>query len=176
MKQTKRKNSSGNSVLAVLVLLLFAPLWLPLLVLWSVFYLGSFVCLHLAVWILWLPRSKRLLFVYSDSPVWHDYYEEHITPRIQKQAVILNWSRRKKWSFRQFIAASVFRLFGGGREFNPLAVVFRPFRLGKVFRFFQPFRDLKRGRPEELARMELDFFNYLSAQGTKPSPGSASEY
>jgi hypothetical protein len=169
MKQTKRKNSNGNSVIAVFVLLLLAPLWLPLLVLWSVFYLGSIVCLHLAVWTLWLPRSKRLLFIYSDSPVWQNYIQERIIPQIQDQAVILNWSRRKKWSYRQFLAVAVFRHFGGRREFNPLAIVFRPFRLGRVFRFYQPFHDFKRGHPESLVRVESDFFGYLSPNGLRPN-------
>ena len=148
-------------LIAPLVFLLLAPLWIPALVLWFLFFLASRLCLHLAVWMLWLPRNKRLLFVYSDSPIWQAYIEAHILPRIQEQAVILNWSERRQWSARHTLAAAVFRHFGGHNEFNPMAVVFRPLRRGRVFRFFQPFRDLKRGKPEHLARVETEFFHYL---------------
>lgn len=55
----------------------------------------------------------------------------------------------------------VFRHFVGAREFNPLAVVFRPFRPARVFRFWQPFREWKHGKPDSLARLEGELFAYL---------------
>ena len=160
MKPNKPKHD-GNHPIAVTLALVLAPIWIPLLVLWLLFYLASFICLHLAVWTLWLPRSKRLLFVYSDSPIWQAHIETHILPRIREQAVILNWSQRRQWSSRRSLAVAVFRHFGGYREFNPMAVVFRPFRLRRTFRFFHPFHDLKHGKPDSLARVEADFFQYL---------------
>jgi hypothetical protein len=36
------------------------------------------VLLHLIVWVWWLPHGQDVLFVYSDSPVWHDYIEAEI--------------------------------------------------------------------------------------------------
>ena len=36
-------------------------------------------------------------------------------------------------------------------DFNPLAVVFRPLRLARRFRFYQPFREFKHGKPEAQA-------------------------
>jgi len=58
--------------LAVVVAVVFSPIWIPFIVLWLVFYVLASICLYLAVWLLWLPRSKNILFVYSDSPIWSE--------------------------------------------------------------------------------------------------------
>lgn len=161
MKSKEHRRDARTVIAAILIFLLLAPLWIPALVLWVLFYLASRLCLHLAVWMLWLPRNKRLLFVYSDSPIWQTHIETQILPSIRDQAVILNWSQRKQWSVRHTLAVAVFRHFGGRYEFNPMAVVFRPLQLGRVFRFFQPFKELKHGKPESIARVETEFFHYL---------------
>ena len=67
------------------------------------------------------------------------------------------------------LAVAVFRHFGGRREFNPMAIVFRPFRFRTIFRFFRPFHDLKRGKLEPLARIENELFQYLRFD----APGNA---
>ena len=51
---------------------------------------------------------------------------------------------------------AVFRHFGGHREFNPLVVLFRPFRLAKVFRFWLAFKDWKHGYREPVERLRQD--------------------
>jgi len=78
------------------------------------------ICIYLAIWLLWLPRGTRILFVYSDSPIWHDYIEQHILPLIQEHAVVLNWSQRRSRSWRRSLAVAAFKHFGGWREFNPM--------------------------------------------------------
>jgi hypothetical protein len=103
------------------------------------------------------------LFVYSDSPVWHDYIEAEILPNIRRRAVVLNWSERKRWSLG--LARAVFHHFSGTREFNPLAVVFRPLKRAQVFRFWQPFRDWKHGRGERLRQLQANFFRSLGVSG-----------
>jgi hypothetical protein len=50
------------------------------------------------------------------------------------------------------------------REFNPLAVVFRPFRPARVFRFWQPFREWNHGKREALERLEYELFAYLGIE------------
>jgi hypothetical protein len=97
--------------------------------------------------------------VYSDSPVWHDHIEQQVLPRLGQRAVVLNWSERKQW--RRSLAVMAFRYFGGTREFNPLAVVFRPFRLAHRFRFYEPFREFKHGRPEAVANIENELFDLI---------------
>jgi hypothetical protein len=144
---------------------LFIPL-APVLLVVAVFalvcYLVSAVCLHVAIWSWWCIRGRDILFVYSDSPIWHDYIEQHVLPHLGERAVVLNWSRRRGWRFS--LARAAVHHFGGWREFNPMAVVFRPFRRTRTFRFWQPFRDFKHGRPEALHRMESEFFGMIGVQ------------
>jgi hypothetical protein len=47
----------------------------------------------------------------------------------------------------------LFRVFAGTREFNPLAIVFRPRAWPRRFRFYGPFQAFKHGRPEEVEDM-----------------------
>ncbi len=96
------------------------------------------------------------MFVYSDSPIWHDYMATQVLPLVQERAVVLNWSERKKWSQRT-LGVAVFHHFGGAGDFNPLVVLFRPFRSARLFRFWSAFKDWKRGyrEPVERLRQEL---------------------
>jgi hypothetical protein len=151
--------------LGVVAIVVLSPLWIPLLLLWLVFYVLASACIHLAVWSLWLPRDKHILFVYSDSPIWHDYIEQHILPVIRERAVVLNWSQRRSRSWGRSLAVAAFKHFGGWRDFNPMGVVFRPFRRGKTFRFLPAFRDYKHGKPEKLLAMQREFFEY--SRGSK---------
>ena len=67
------------------------------------------------------------------------------------------------------IGATLF--FGGYREFNPLAVVFRPFRRSRIFRFWRPFKDSSHGHPEALHRMEEEFFGSIGVlRPERPAP------
>ena len=124
--------------------------------------------LHLAIWTWWYLRGRDILFVYSDSPIWREHVEQHILPYLGERAVVLNWSHRKRW--RISIARLAFHYFGGSREFNPLAVVFRPMRRTRTFRFWQPFRDFKHGRPEALRKLEHDSSRSLRSKdpGSRP--------
>ena len=140
----------------------FAPLLLVVVVLWLVRFFASAIFLHIAVWSWWCIRGRDILFVYSDSPIWHDYIEEHVLPRLGQRAVVINWSQRTRWQLS--LARMAFYHFGGLRAFNPMAIVFRPLRPTRTFRFLQPFRDFKHGHPEALHRMESEFFGLIRAQ------------
>jgi hypothetical protein len=61
------------------------------------------------------------------------------------------------------LAVFAFRYFGGYRAFNPMAIVFRPFRLARKFRFYEPFRDFKHGKTEAVLNMERELFASLDA-------------
>ena len=148
----KRKAPWWLVVLGVIL----APVILAFLLGALVLFLVSTVSLHTIIWVWWCLRGRDILFVYSNSPIWHDYVEQHILPHLGERAVILNWLERKRWRFS--LAKMAFYHFGAYRQFNPLGVVFRPFRRSKVFRFWQPFRDYKHGHPEALHKMESDFF------------------
>ncbi len=146
---------SGRVLLAVVVVVC-SPLLLPLLVAYGLYAL----LLHVLLWLLWSPAGKRVLFVYSNSPVWQSYIEDNILPRLPQGSVVLNWSERRRWRWWS-LSAAVFHFFGGSREFNPLAVVVRPLRWGRAFRFWQAFRDAKHGNRDALRLVETQFFTYL---------------
>jgi hypothetical protein len=142
-------------------------LWLILFVLSPLVLLIVLACavyallLHIALWLVWGASGRNVLFVYSNSPVWQDYVEENILPRLPHSALVLNWSERRMWK-RWTLGYLTFRFFGGSREFNPLAVIVRPLKWGKCFRFWKPFRDFKHGNVEALAKVENEFFDCLS--------------
>lgn len=135
---------------------------LPVALVALVGYGAYAVSLHVLVWLLWSPAGKRVLLVYSNSPVWQSYIENNILPRLPQDAVVLNWSERRNWR-RRSLSVAVFRFFGGRREFNPLAVVIKPLRWGRTFRFWQAFRDAKHGKYEALRNVEGEFFRYLES-------------
>src|SRR5918993_1434983 len=127
-----------------------------------ILFLISTICLHITIWAWWCLRGRDILFVYSDSRIWRDYIEKQILPHIGERTIVLNWSQRNRW--RVSVARLAFHHFGGYRQFNPLAVVFRPFRRTRTFRFWQPFRDFKHGHPEALRQMESEFFGLIGVQ------------
>ncbi len=149
----------------IAIMLPLFPLLLAIGVLALVLFIVSSVSLRIIIWSWWCLRGKDILFVYSDSPIWHDYIEQKILPHLGDRAVILNWSERKRWRFS--LARMAFYHFGGYRQFNPLAVVFRPFGRTHTFRFWQPFKDFKHGQPESLNKMESEFFKLLGIRANE---------
>jgi len=152
--KTKGQKRFANAV-GLLLLIVLSPL---IIVALTLHWLAGLL-LQLAVWCCWCARGRYVLFVYSDSPIWHDYVETHILPRLGERAVILNWSHRGRW--RRTLAVLTFRYFGGHRSFNPLAVVFRPFRLARHFRFYEPFREFKHGKTEAVIKMERELYDLV---------------
>lgn len=146
----------GQAVLIVVLLALILPL--------ALFAVANHVIyralLYLLVWALWIPRGKNILFVYSDSPIWHEYMATQVLPLVQERAIVLNWSERKKWS-RWSLGVAVFHHFGGAGDFNPLVVLFQPLRLARVFRFWSAFKDWKRGYKEPVERLRQELFASL---------------
>lgn len=151
----QRRPFSERVMNAVLVIVLL-PFVLPLALISVVLFLLYTITLYLLVWSLWLPRGKDILLVHSDSPIWHEYMRSQVLPLVQERAVVLNWSERKKWR-KWSLEVAAFHRFAGAREFNPIVVVFRPFRLAKVFRFWSAFKDFKQGyrEPVDMVREEL---------------------
>lgn len=144
----------AGAVLLAIVVVPFVLLAAAIYVLWA-------VLLRFLVLVLWSPRGYRVLVVYSNSPHWKQYFEEHIVPRLGSRCVVLNWSERRRWSFS--LAKCLFWLYGGHRAYNPLVVVVRPFGRAKIFRFWQAFRDAKHDHPEPLRRLEAELFTTVEA-------------
>ncbi len=99
-------------------------------------------------------HGRRLLLVYSDSPVWKPYIEASWLPRLGDVAVPLNWSERKRWPSERPFEARVFRSWAGRREFNPVAIAFLPDGTVEVVRFWRAFRDFKHGKAARLRAAE----------------------
>lgn len=142
----------------------------PLLVLLGLGYLLYSIVLRSTMWAVYCTRGVNVLFVYSDSPVWKDYLEAHIIPELPETALMLNWSQRSRWH-RSTLPVRIFGHFGGSKNHCPLAIVFRPFRCTKVFRFWQPFRDWKHGKTDALESLQSELMRELDS--LKPRNGSS---
>jgi len=134
---------------------------LPVVVVAVLFWLISALLLLAVVWLTWCPRRRYALVVYSNSPIWQEYFETQVISRLGERAVVLNWSERKRWTLS--LPVILFRVFGDTREFNPIAIVFQPLRWPRRFRFYKAFRSFKHGRPEEVEELRREFFRLLDA-------------
>jgi hypothetical protein len=103
--------------------------------------------------------GKFILFVYSDSPNWKEYIEDNMLPRIEKYAVLLNWSQRKEWHKTHPLEARIFNHWAGRKEFNPMAILLSPRLRVKQVRFWKAFKDFKHGKEESLREAEDGFFD-----------------
>ncbi len=162
---TEPKSRDRGKYLSPIVGVSLFVLLSPLILVVAILYGLSGLVLYVAIWLGWCLRGRHVLLVYSDSPIWREYIEKEILPRLEGRAVVLNWSERKRW--KNSLAVLAFWHFGGWRAFNPLVVVFRPFQFAKVFRFFEPFRDFKHGNPKKVEKMKTELFEALDVSGHK---------
>jgi hypothetical protein len=137
---------SASRAFVALVLLILSPLLIFLILLnwlWG-------TILYISIWL--TQRKPFVVFVYSDSPIWKDYIKREILPHVQDRAAILNWSERRHW--KNSLAVLAFRYFGGYRNFNPLGMVFQPFRVVKTYRFFEAYKEFKHGDPQKVEELK----------------------
>jgi hypothetical protein len=142
------------SILAIPVFLVVAPLYF--------LYLGL---LRLMVELLWVARGKRVLLIYSRSPVWQEHIESTWLPRLGDRAVILNWSDRKQWSSGSPFTALIFRHWAPPRNFNPGVILFPGFLRTKQLGFYDAFRDWKHGNEAPLRKAEMELFDFVDGTG-----------
>ena len=157
---SREPESTGRRVLRFALIVLLVPIILPLAVLGLVLSVLNKVVVYLLVWVWWLPRGKDVLYVSSDSPIWKEYMEAEVFPLVAERAVVLSWSARSKWPTWS-IAVRVFRTFGRGRDFNPMVVLFRPFRRATVFRFLPAFYERKQGNSASVEQLRRDLMQAL---------------
>jgi hypothetical protein len=132
---------------------------LPLVLIFGIVRWLIRFALLVVVWTTWIPRGRRALVVYSNSSVWQSYFEANVIAPLGDRAVVLNWSERKHW--KQSLPVMLFRSFSEGREFNPLVIVFPPYRRPQYFRFYEAFRAYKHGRPEGVEEIRARMFQAL---------------
>jgi hypothetical protein len=152
MISPKKLGTISKAFITLLVIVLS-----PILIIVIILYLLWGTILSIAIWLTW--QKQRVLFVYSDSPIWKDYIEREILPHIQDRAVILNWSERRNWE--NSLEVMAFRYFGGYRNFNPIGIVFHPFRFVKTYRFFEAFKEFKHGDRKRVEEIKKELFDAL---------------
>jgi hypothetical protein len=146
-----QKRSTSSNILIALLLIGFSPIAIIAVLL--NFLWGAI--LYIAIWLTW--KKQFILFVYSNSPTWKEYIEREILPYLRDRAVILNWSERRNW--KNSLAVMAFRYFGGYRNFNPIAFIFRPFHFVRTYRFFEAFKEFKHGNAERVEVLKRELFN-----------------
>lgn len=146
-----------------MLLIVLSPVWIALGLTFFFACLTARISLDCLVWIFGCSRGRNVLYAYSDSSIWKEHIESKVIPRLSDRVVILNWSRRKEW--RVSLATLVFQHFAGSKEFNPMAIVFRPFRSRVEFRFRLPFQAWKKNKRDELDAMERSFIELSSRLG-----------
>ena len=151
-----KENNLIRTVFGIFLLIIS----LPFVIVYVVGYGLYGLLLILLIWLRWIPRGKTILLVTSDSPIWQTYMDTEIISPLESRAVILNWSTRSTWKRGPDLAIMAFRYFGGSQEFNPLAVVFKPLRIPKVFRFWLPFKDHKHGDSARLEQLKTELMKY----------------
>ena len=139
---------------------LLLPIILPLLIVGLVLHFLNNIVIYLFVWVWWLPKGKDVLYVSSESPIWKEYMETEVFPLVAERAIVLSWSTRSKWPKWSF-AVRVFRTFGRGRDFNPMVVLFRPFRRARIFRFLPAFQEQKHGNSANVEQLRRDLIQVL---------------
>jgi len=139
------------------LLIVLLPIVVVALLLWPI----SALLLLSVVWLAWCPRRRYAIVVYSNSPVWQEYFERQVIPRLGERAVVLNWSERKRWTLS--LPVILFRVFGGSRKFNPIAIVFEPLLWPRTFRFYKAFRSFKHGRAQDVEKLGMEFISLLDA-------------
>ena len=158
------RNAKTNWPLTVLLIAL-APILVPLIIFWllafAVLVPVLYLLLYFTIWLCWVTRGRDILFVYSDSPVWRDYMLSEMLPLVENRAVVLNWSERSRWKWWS-LPVLAFRFFCGRKAFNPLIVVFRPFRLAQKFRFWPAFREWKQGNRSAVEALKSDILRTLA--------------
>ncbi len=139
---------------------LLLPVIVPLAIVGLILHFLNKVVVYMLVWVWWLPKGKDVLYVSSDSPVWKEYMETEVFPLVAERAMVLSWSARSKWPKWSF-AVRVFHTFGRGRDFNPMVVLFRPFRRAKIFRFLPAFEKRKHGNSASVEQLRRDLTQAL---------------
>ncbi len=107
-------------------------------------------------------NKKHILFIYSNSPNWEEYLKKNVFPKIEDKTIFLNWSNRSEWENIKPIEAKVFEHWGGNYEFNPMAIIFTPYKKVKTIRFFKAFKQCKKGKTSLLEEQESKLYNYLN--------------
>ncbi len=156
------RNTTLREKILLLALVPLLILTLLLVLVGLPFYWAYRLLLRLAVEVFWGARGRRILLVYSRSPVWQQYIEANWLPRLCDHSIVLNWSDRANWKRGSF-AVWVFRHWAPSRNFNPMTILFPRFRPSRTIGFYDAFRDWKHGKDHSLREAESRLFAFVDA-------------
>lgn len=160
------RHSHGREILSSILGIVLAPLLLAFLSVYFAFRL----LLRLVFEVFAIPTRRRLLLVYSRSPLWQEHIETHWLPRLTGRAMVLNWSDRKAWLSRRSLDAWVFRNWAPDKEFNPMAIVFPRCLPARHIRFYSAFHKKKHGKGAALEAAERQLFSWLGESPRSEEP------
>ncbi|WP_146584025.1 hypothetical protein [Posidoniimonas polymericola] len=140
---------TGTRVLGVALVIAISPLLIALALVGLLCWCIGSALLLLVAWVYGVATGRDTLIVFSNSPYWESYFKETVIPILDKRSQHLNCSESKRWA-KASLPVVLYRWFGGSKQNNPLAMVFRPWRTPAVFRFYIPFRNAKHGKPDQL--------------------------
>jgi len=147
--------------LIVVFLIVFVPLYFIVFV---PLYFGYRLLLRVVVELTSVARGRRILVVYSRSPLWQPYVESNWLPRLGEQAVLLNWSDRREWQHSKTLEARVFRHWAYRRDFNPMVLLFSGLIRTRRIGLYSAFHDLKHGKPDKLQAAESELFAFAEGK------------
>ena len=108
-------------------------------------------------------HGKTLIFVTSEDPSWQPYIAANIIPRIEDQAIILDYKNRPSWHHTRYLEFRAFKKWAeADRDYNPVAIVFRAFGRVECVRFFKAFKEYNDGRGMKLNEAEERLFTLLN--------------
>jgi len=132
-----------------------------LLLLFLPFYWGYRVLVRIAVEVVWGARGRRVLLVYSQSPIWQEYVESKWLPILRDHAIVLDWSERSQWKARKSFATWVFGVWKPSDNFNPMVILIPRFAPIRRIGFYYAFRDWKHGKQAALQLAESELFAFV---------------
>jgi hypothetical protein len=145
----------GRFLLIGLLIIVFFP------IIFGYFLLD--VYLRLQFLRVYKSQGKFIILVYSDSPDWKPYIDNNWLRIIRSYSIVLNWSERKKWNYWSW-PVRAFKHWGGGKNFNPMAIILAGGVKIEVIRFFEAFKDFKHGKEVPLRTAENQLFELVKAR------------
>lgn len=140
-----------QALLAVPISVLLVLAVLPFILIYCVARVVRSYWLRSRVKLAW-PEGKFVLLAYSNNRKWAPFIETRLLPCIGDACVIVDRSHAQ-WKDRFPLEASVISHWGGYREHNPLAVVFPRAGRARVFRMYEAFQELQRGKQHRLEQV-----------------------
>jgi len=147
------RNNSLVPGLQTVALVLLVLLLLPFILMFALMRFLLQLSTLAIIWLCWSLNGNDLLIVYSNSPIWINYFEKGLLPIVGSRAHVLNWSERKRWPAFS-LKTITFALFRSEKEFNPMLIRFDLFKWPEKISFYAAFHDSKHGKDKSLLAIE----------------------